>query len=156
MINAGAFCFEPCIVFLLFCREGAAIGEDKPDILCGMIRVQANAAAHPAGIIGQDATYHSRVDAGWVRSYFTFILFQISIYHCSGDARLDPHTVSLFLYTDIVPILAKIDQDPICNGLPGQAGPAGAKGKRDLMLMGKTKKGKYLFFLYGLHYSPGT
>lgn len=59
--------------------------------------------------------------------------FEVCIHHGAGDAGLYANSLTVGLHINLLPMLAQINEDAVCDGLARQAGTAGSENEWDLI-----------------------
>jgi hypothetical protein len=72
--------------------------------------------------------------------------FKVRIHHGACDAGLHPNAFTVRLNIDLLPVLAQVNEDAVCNGLARQAGTAGAEHQWDAMGLRKCEQAGNFFF----------
>ncbi|MNV85447.1 hypothetical protein D3C71_1794100 [compost metagenome] len=106
------------------------------------------AAAHAAGIVGDDAADFAGVDRRRVRADLAPERRQPRVGLRADHARLQTNLCALATDLATVPVIPKHDQHRIADGLPGQAGAGGAEGHRHLIALGQFQQRHH--FIFGL------
>ena len=114
----------------------------------GVIGVLRRAAAHAAGIVGDDAADFAGVDRRRVRADLAPERCQPGIGLRADHPRLQADLCALATDLATVPVIPKHDQHRIADGLPGQAGAGGAEGHRNPVALRQFEQRHH--FIFGL------
>ncbi|MNG12921.1 hypothetical protein D3C84_965630 [compost metagenome] len=113
-----------------------------------MIGILRRAAAHAAGIVGDDAADLAGVDRGRVRADLASERCQPGVGLSTDHPRLQADLCALAANLATVPVIPQHDQHRVADGLAGQAGAGGAEGHWDLIALGEFQQGHH--FIFGL------
>ena len=103
----------------------------RPDRRVG---VAGDAAAHAAGVVGDDAADRGDVGAGRVGAEFAPVRGEDAVGVAEHGAGLDPGYRAVLLDRDAGEVAAHVDEDAVALALAVEAGAAGAEGDRDPLL----------------------
>ncbi|MNG12974.1 hypothetical protein D3C84_966210 [compost metagenome] len=113
-----------------------------------MIGILRRAAAHAAGIVGDDAADLAGVDRGRVRTDLAPERCQPGIRLGADHSRLQADLRALVANLAAVPVIPQHDQHRVADGLAGQAGTGGAESHRHLIPLRQSQQRHY--FVFGL------
>ena len=109
-------------------------GQNQGHRAHGRVGVLAGAAAHPAGVVGDDAADAGDVGAGRVGAEFAAVRGEHAVGVAEHGAGLDPGDGAVLLDRDTAEVAAHVDEDAVALALAVEAGAAGAEGDRDPLL----------------------
>ena len=96
------------------CRiQQRSIGQNDTGGNNGFVRVVGSAAAHAAGVVGENAADKAAVDGGRIRPYFFAEFGQNPVGSGADDARLQGDALRIFAYAPVTPALAYAHKDGI-------------------------------------------
>ena len=119
---------KACDAEWVFGIQHRAVGQHQADASQGVVGVVRRAAAHAAGVVGNDATDLAGVDRRRVRANLALEGRQNGIRLSANYARLQADLAALTTDFPTVPVVAQHDQHRVADGLAGQAGAGGAEG----------------------------
>ena len=105
-------------------------GEDEGERPQRVIRVLLHAAAHAAGVVGEDAANPAGVDRGGVRPHLCAERPEREVDVTADRPGSDAHAPAILLDGDAPEGARDVDQDPVADRLPRQTGAGGPEGER--------------------------
>ncbi len=125
-------------------------GQDEGEGLQRVIGVLHDAAAHAAGVVGEDAADAAACDGGRVGTDLAAIELERVVGLLSDDSGLEADGLAVFLDAHAAPVAADIDEDAVSDGLTREAGASGAEAERDAVLVAETEEMRDFFGGLGL------
>ncbi len=122
----------------------------------GLVRVLRSAAAHAAGIVGDDAADLGGIDRGRIRTDLALKRREYGVGVGADDAGLQADLLAAVANLAAVPVVAEHDQHRVADRLAGQAGARGAEGHRDAFRMGQLEQRDHLGFGFDAHHQFGN
>ncbi|MNZ69971.1 hypothetical protein D3C78_882890 [compost metagenome] len=121
-----------------------AVGQHQAQAGEGLVAVLRGAAAHAAGVVGDDAADLRRVDRRRVRADLALERRQHGVGLGADDAGLQADLRAIGADVAAVPVVAEDDQHRVADRLAGQAGAGGAEGHRHLLGVGQLEQFDHL------------
>ncbi|MNX91287.1 hypothetical protein D3C86_1233610 [compost metagenome] len=128
--------------------ETTAIGQHQTNAGQGVIGVLRGAAAHAAGIVGDDPADLAGVDRGRVRTDLASERCQPGVGLGADHPRLQADLRALAADLATVPVIPQHDQHRVADRLAGQAGAGGAESHRHLIPLRQLQQCHH--FVFGL------
>ncbi|CDI93331.1 hypothetical protein PAERUG_E8_London_17_VIM_2_04_13_02950 [Pseudomonas aeruginosa] len=116
--------------------QTGAVGQQQAQAGEGVVAVLRGAAAHAAGVVGDDAADLAGVDRGRVGTDLAAERRQPGVRLGADDTRLQADLRAVGADFPAVPVVAEDEQHRVADGLAGEAGAGGAEGHRDLLAVG--------------------
>ncbi|MNZ44912.1 hypothetical protein D3C78_625500 [compost metagenome] len=132
----------------VFAVQARAVGQHQAQAGQGVVGVLRGAAAHAAGVVGDDAADLAGVDRGRVGADLAPEGGQPGVGLGADDAGLQADLLALAADFAAVPVIAQHDQHRVADGLAGQAGAGGAEGDRHPLALGQFDQADH--FVLGL------
>ncbi len=132
----------------IFGIQTAAVRQYQADTCQGVIGVLRGAAAHAAGIVGDNAANFAGIDRRRVRPDLAPERCQPGIGLCADHAGLQADLRALRANLAAVPIVTQYDQHRIADGLAGQAGARGAECHGDTVTLGELQQRHHFLFRF--------
>jgi len=129
--------------------QDGSVGKDQAQLLQGLVAVLGHAAAHAAGVVGQDAADLAGVDGGRVGADLLAEGGQGTVGVGADDARLEVDAAGVVVDAAAQPPFAQAQQDRIRDRLAREAGAGRAEGHVDAVLVGQSQDAGH--FVFGLH-----
>ncbi|MNQ25418.1 hypothetical protein D3C85_386380 [compost metagenome] len=130
----------------VFAIQNRAVGQYQAYAGQGVIAVVRGAAAHAAGIVGDDAADLAGVDRGRVGADLALERCQHGVGLGANHSGLQPDLEALAADFAAVPVIAQDDQYRVADRLTGQAGAGGAEGHRHPFGTGQLEQGDHFQF----------
>src|SRR5689334_11523522 len=96
--NMRLFMFKDLRCIWIGRVEDKTIRQDKCHRMNGVIRVFDYPAAHPTGIVRENAAHHAGIDRGWIGPNPTTERFEYIVDKSADDARLKTNQISSILH----------------------------------------------------------
>ena len=109
--------------------EHGAVREHEVERVQRVVAVLGDAAAHPGGVVGDDAADHAGVDGSGIGAQSARERRQHAVEVAAHDAGLAPETASLVEDPVVLPEGGELHQDVVGDGLPGERRPGRAQGQ---------------------------
>ena len=106
-----------------------AVGEQDPQRVEGVVAVLGDAAAHPGGVVGEDAADHGRVDRGRVGPDAGPVGGEEAVEVGADHARLRPDPGPVVEHPGPAEERADLDEDVVAHRLPGERGARGPESQ---------------------------
>ncbi|MNE44040.1 hypothetical protein D3C80_1382500 [compost metagenome] len=132
----------------IFSVETTAVGQHQTNAGQGVVGVLRRAAAHAAGVVGDDAADLASVDRGRVRADLAPERRQPGVGLGADHTRLQADLRALVADLACVPVVSQHDQHRVADRLTGQTGTGGAEGHRHLIALRQLQQRHH--FVFGL------
>ena len=123
----------------VFGVDPGAVGQHYAQAGQGVVGVLCRAAAHAAGIVGDNTANFAGVDRRRVRADLAPERGQPGIGLCADHPRLQADLLALAADFLAVPVVTEHDQHRVADGLARQAGASSAEGYRYLVATGQAQ-----------------
>ncbi|MNP05662.1 hypothetical protein D3C76_976170 [compost metagenome] len=140
----------------VFAVQQGAVGQRQAHAGEGVVGVLRGAAAHAAGVVGDDAADLAGVDRGRIGADLAAERRQPGVGLGADDAGLQADLRTLVADVAAVPGVAEDDQHRIADGLPGEAGAGGAEGHRHALGVGGLEQCSDFVFALDTHHQLGN
>ena len=117
-----------------------------------VIGVLLDAAAHTAGVIGENTAHGAGRDRGRIGSDFRAIGHQRQVGTRADHSRLHPNLLAPIFNLDRSPVARDVHQQAVGDRLSRQARTGGAKRHRYALPLAECKQRSYLFQPLSLHH----
>jgi hypothetical protein len=136
----------------VFGIDATAIGQHQTNPGQRVIGVLRRAAAHAAGVVGDDAADFAGVDRGRIRADLAPERRQPGVGLGADHAGLQADLCALATDLATVPVIAQHDQHRIADRLPRKAGAGGAERHRHPVALGQFQQRDDFFFGLDAYY----
>ncbi|KIR13518.1 hypothetical protein PFLU4_54030 [Pseudomonas fluorescens] len=131
---------------VVFGIQARAVGQYQANAGQGVIGVLRCAAAHAAGVVGDDAADFAGVDRRRIWADLAPERRQPGVGLGADHAGLQTDLRALFTNLAPVPVIPEHNQHRVADGLPGQAGAGGAERDWNLVALGQFQQGNHFIF----------
>ncbi len=136
----------------IFAVDHGAVGQHDAQPGEGFVGVLRRAAAHAAGIVGDDAADLGGIDRGRIRADLALERCEHGVGIGADDAGLQADLRAAVANLAAVPVVAEHDQHRVADRLAGKAGAGGTEGHRDAFRMGQLEQRNHLGFGFDAHH----
>ncbi|MNJ37820.1 hypothetical protein D3C77_326550 [compost metagenome] len=139
-----------------FAVEQGAVGQQQTHAGEGVVAVLRGAAAHAAGVVGDDAADFAGIDRGRVRADLASERGQPGVGLGADHARLQTDLLAAITDVSAVPVVTQHQQHRVAHCLTGQAGAGSAEGDCNLLGVCRLEQGGDFVFALDADHQLGN